>query len=76
MTVPEPEPEHESEPEPESESKDDGKISGKWTSEPPGTERTRSKPQFFFNQSQNTNQSQSQNTNQNLKQSTCWFWKE
>jgi len=51
MTEPEhePEPEPEHEPEPEPESKDDGKISGKWTSEPPGTERTRSKPRFFFN---------------------------
>jgi FtsZ-interacting cell division protein ZipA len=46
---PEPEPEHEPEPEPEpeleSESKDDGKISGKWTSEPPVTERTRAEPE-------------------------------
>ena len=44
---PEPEPEHEPEPEPEleSESKDDGKISGKWTSEPPVTERTRPEPE-------------------------------
>ena len=46
---PEPEPEHEPEPEPEpeleSESKDDGKISGKWTSEPPVTERTRPAPE-------------------------------
>ena len=33
-SVPEPEPELESEP------KDDGKISGKWTAEPPGVERT------------------------------------
>ena len=33
---PEPEPEPESEPEP----KDDGKVSGKWTAEPPGTKRT------------------------------------
>ena len=32
------EPEPESEPEP----KDDGKVSGKWTSEPPGTKRTQS----------------------------------
>jgi len=32
----EPEPEPESEPEP----KDDGKVSGKWTAEPPGTKRT------------------------------------
>ena len=39
---PEPEPKSELEPEPEleSEPKDDGKISGKWTSEPPGVERT------------------------------------
>ena len=37
------EPEHE----PEPESKDDGKISDKWISEPPETERTR--PRFFFN---------------------------
>ena len=48
-TEPEPEPEHEPEPEPEpeleSESKDDGKISGKWTSEPPVTERTRAEPE-------------------------------
>ena len=35
---PEPEPEPESEPEP----KDDGKVSGKWTAEPPGTKRTQS----------------------------------
>ena len=44
---PEPEPEHEPEPEPEleSESKGDGKISGKWTSEPPVTERTRAEPE-------------------------------
>ena len=42
---PEPEPEHEPEPELESESKDDGKISGKWTSEPPVTERTRPEPE-------------------------------
>ena len=42
---PEPEPEHEPEPELESESKDDGKISGKWTSEPPVTERTRAEPE-------------------------------
>nr|AIF23388.1 hypothetical protein [uncultured marine thaumarchaeote SAT1000_15_E07] len=33
---PEPEPEPESEPEP----KDDGKVVGKWTAEPPGTKRT------------------------------------
>ena len=33
------------EPELESESKDDGKISGKWTSEPPVTERTRPEPE-------------------------------
>ena len=33
---PEPEPEPESEPE----QKDDGKVSGKWTAEPPGTKRT------------------------------------
>ena len=39
MTKPEPEPEL------ESESKDDGKISGKWTSEPPVTERTRPEPE-------------------------------
>ena len=39
------EPEPEPEPERESESKDDGKISGKWTSEPPVTERTRPKPE-------------------------------
>ena len=39
---PESEPESELEPEPEleSEPKDDGKISGKWTAEPPGVERT------------------------------------
>ena len=39
---PEPEPKSELEPEPEleSEPKDDGKISGKWTAEPPGVERT------------------------------------
>ena len=43
MTKPEPEPEPE--PELESESKDDGKISGKWTSEPPVTERTRAEPE-------------------------------
>ena len=43
MTKPEPEPEPE--PELESESKDDGKISGKWTSEPPVTERTRPEPE-------------------------------
>ena len=38
----EPEPESEPEPEPESEPepKDDGKVSGKWTAEPPGTKRT------------------------------------
>jgi len=40
----EPEPGSEPEPEPEPESelepKDDGKVSGKWTSEPPGTKRT------------------------------------
>ena len=35
---PEPEPEPESEPEP----KDDGKVSGQWTAEPPGTKRTQS----------------------------------
>ena len=33
---PEPEPEPKSEPEP----KDDGKLSGKWTAEPPGAKRT------------------------------------
>jgi len=40
----EPEPESEPEPEPESEPepKDDGKVSGKWTAEPPGTKRMRS----------------------------------
>jgi len=40
----EPEPESEPEPEPESEPepKDDGKVSGKWTAEPPGTKRTQS----------------------------------
>jgi len=40
----EPEPESEPEPEPESEPepKDDGKLSGKWTAEPPGTKRTQS----------------------------------
>jgi hypothetical protein len=39
----EPEPKSEPEPEPEleSEPKDDGKISGKWTAEPAGAERTR-----------------------------------
>ena len=39
----EPEPKSEPEPEPEleSEPKEDGKISGKWTAEPAGTERTR-----------------------------------
>jgi len=37
----EPEPEPESEPEP----KDDGKVSGKWTAEPPGTKRTQSTKQ-------------------------------
>ena len=38
----EPEPGSEPEPEPESEpeQKDDGKLSGKWTAEPPGTKRT------------------------------------
>jgi len=38
----EPEPESEPEPEPESEPepKDDGKVSGKWTAEPPGAKRT------------------------------------
>ena len=38
----EPEPESEPEPEPESEPepKDDGKISGQWTAEPPGAKRT------------------------------------
>ena len=38
----EPEPESEPEPEPgsEPEQKDDGKVSGKWTAEPPGTKRT------------------------------------
>ena len=38
----EPEPESEPEPEPESEPepKDDGKVSGKWTAEAPGTKRT------------------------------------
>ena len=38
----EPEPESEPEPEPESEPepKDDGKVSGKWTAEPPGVKRT------------------------------------
>ena len=38
----EPEPGSEPEPEPESEpeQKDDGKVSGKWTAEPPGTKRT------------------------------------
>ena len=36
----EPEPEPESEPELELEPKDDGKVSGKWTAEPPGTKRT------------------------------------
>ena len=35
----EPEPEPESEPELELEPKDDGKVSGKWTAEPPGTKR-------------------------------------
>ena len=42
ISEPEPEPKSELEPEPEleSEPKDDGKISGKWTSEPPGVERT------------------------------------
>ena len=45
MTKPEPEHEPEPEPEPEPESKDDGKISGKWTSEPPVTERTRAEPE-------------------------------
>ena len=45
MTKPEPEHEPEPEPELESESKDDGKISGKWTSEPPVTERTRAEPE-------------------------------
>ena len=40
----EPEPESEPEPEPESEPepKDDGKVSGQWTAEPPGTKRTQS----------------------------------
>ena len=44
ISEPEPEPKSEPEPEPELdlEPKDDGKISGKWTSEPPGVERTRS----------------------------------
>jgi len=37
---PEPEPESEPEPELELEPKDDGKVSGKWTAEPPGTKRT------------------------------------
>jgi len=37
---PEPEPEPESEPESELEPKDDGKLSGKWTAEPPGAKRT------------------------------------
>ena len=45
ISEPEPEPKSESEPEPEPEvelePKDNGKISGKWTSEPPGAERTR-----------------------------------
>jgi len=42
ISEPEPEPKSVPEPEPEleSEPKDDGKISGKWTSEPPGVERT------------------------------------
>ena len=42
VSEPEPEPKSELEPEPEleSEPKDDGKISGKWTAEPPGVERT------------------------------------
>ena len=43
----EPEPESEPEPEPESEPepKDDGKVSGQWTAEPPGAKRTKpSKP--------------------------------
>ena len=42
ISEPEPEPKSELEPEPEleSEPKDDGKISGKWTAEPPGVERT------------------------------------
>jgi len=37
---PEPEPESEPEPELELEPKDDGKVSGKWTAEPPGAKRT------------------------------------
>ena len=39
----EPEPESEPEPEPESEPepKDDGKVSGQWTAEPPGAKRTK-----------------------------------
>ena len=43
ISEPEPEPKSEPEPEPELElePKDDGKISGKWTAEPPGAERTR-----------------------------------
>ena len=43
ISEPEPEPKSEPEPEPELElePKDNGKISGKWTSEPPGAERTR-----------------------------------
>lgn len=40
VSEPEPEPKVEPEPEPESEPTDDGKISGKWTAEPPGVERT------------------------------------
>jgi len=41
VSEPEPEPKSELEPEPEleSEPKDDGKVSGKWTAEPPGVER-------------------------------------
>ena len=43
ISEPESEPKSEPEPEPELElePKDDGKISGKWTAEPPGAERTR-----------------------------------
>ena len=43
ISEPEPEPKSEPEPEPELElePKDDGKVSGKWTAEPPGAERTR-----------------------------------
>jgi len=75
ISEPEPEPKSEPEPEPELdlEPKDDGKISGKWTSEPPGVERTRSTKRDEVSPTEDAVSEEQKNTTKKLTDKLFWM---